>query len=418
MSGERGAPAVDEADRWVDRFCPHCGGQHRARLRPAMQFYPADEQKETALRLCKLAARGLWHEMLNLMHQAVPRGWLVTSTGKQIDAKQLARMVGENERTVGYLLDELEEHGVFSRTDEGIIYSRRMVRDEHISNVRAASGKKGGNPDLLEQTVEQIGAGCLSKSPDLVNHSAKQTDNHKPTPSSAAAAAAAASSSDLSKAEAERRAAWRCLDPATATAPPACWSDLGGNRLRLLVAFYGNAPPDVQRDKGEQMRALLSAEGVRWGPRKNAQRVNAGSVERLERKCAETLDEMHQIRKRGAAMAYLIRKVADTSDETMPAQLAEAQAQRDRQREKVDTDADYAVAESWAAEHPEVASSFESNCRREGWTGPLAQQMRRAHVLGAWRRKGSPGDARSLAVADKPNEAADQPSAARFAELR
>src|SRR5207253_3024039 len=68
-----------------------------------------------------------------------------------MSAVQLARLIGGSERTVKGLLNELESARVFSRTEEGCIYSRRMVNDERLRTVRAASGWLGGNPDLLKQ---------------------------------------------------------------------------------------------------------------------------------------------------------------------------------------------------------------------------------------------------------------------------
>lgn len=357
--------------------------------RPAYQFYPGDEERDSSLRVVGLAAFGLWHRMLNLMHFANPRGHLATSGGKPIDVPTLAKLVGESTAVIARHLDALESEGVFSRTPSGVIYCRRMVQDEHIRTVRAEAGRLGGEAGLLKQTSEQTG---------------EQTAEQKPPPAVAAAAAAAAASSGTiksGKADAEsesRRDRWRCVDAATAAAPPACWSDLEGNRLRLLVECYGDSPPKVQRDKGEQMRALVSPSGVQWGRRKNAQRVHAGSVERLERKCAETLDEVHRLRDPKAAMAYLIRKVADTSDDAMPGQLAERETERERQREDVASDADYAIAESWASGHPDVIRGFENSCKREGWSGIVAQHMRRAHVLTAWRKKGSPSAAMTTAA--------------------
>src|SRR5690606_29478412 len=41
------------------------------------------------------------------------------------------------------LLRELEDAGVPSRTPEGVLFSRRMVRDEATRNARAAGGKAG-----------------------------------------------------------------------------------------------------------------------------------------------------------------------------------------------------------------------------------------------------------------------------------
>jgi integrase len=47
--------------------------------------------------------------MQNIMHAAVPRGWLVAANGKAIAATELARLVGESPATVKRLLGELEE---------------------------------------------------------------------------------------------------------------------------------------------------------------------------------------------------------------------------------------------------------------------------------------------------------------------
>lgn len=119
--------------------------------RPAFQWYPGDWQRDTALRACSLEARGLWIEMLNLMHDGIPYGHL-TAGPVPIEPLTLAGMVGvKPAKRVTALLAELEAHGVFSRTDAGVIYSRRMVKDERIRGVRAESGRLGGNPDLVNQ---------------------------------------------------------------------------------------------------------------------------------------------------------------------------------------------------------------------------------------------------------------------------
>lgn len=116
--------------------------------RPAFQFYPADWRKDAALQSCSLGARGLWHEMLCIMHECDPYGHLFAGRSAMTTA-QLARLVGESEKLVKQYLAEIEGAGVFSRTADGVIYSRRMVKDEHLRNVRAEAGGKGGNPDLV-----------------------------------------------------------------------------------------------------------------------------------------------------------------------------------------------------------------------------------------------------------------------------
>lgn len=119
------------------------------RKRPAFQFYPGDWLKDPALRSVSLAARGLWMDLLCLMHESPRRGYLQHANGKPLTLEQIARMTGCSTEEASRLLRELEYSGVFSCTEHGVIYSRRMVRDEQRRLKCAEAGKKGGNPVLL-----------------------------------------------------------------------------------------------------------------------------------------------------------------------------------------------------------------------------------------------------------------------------
>ena len=112
-----------------------------------IKFYPADWRADPALRMCSLGARGLWMEMLCLMHEAEPRGSLLVS-GKTVTPRLLAGIVSVSPDEIEHWTSELEAAGVFSRDDDGVIYSRRMRRDEARSEVHRANGAKGGNPRL------------------------------------------------------------------------------------------------------------------------------------------------------------------------------------------------------------------------------------------------------------------------------
>lgn len=115
--------------------------------RPSFQFYPGDWLRATELRSCSVGARGLWIDMICFMHEGSPYGHLKVNS-KVITPLLLARMVGESEETVTKWLAELEDAGVFSRTDDGCIFSRRMIKDENLRDARASGGKLGGNPKL------------------------------------------------------------------------------------------------------------------------------------------------------------------------------------------------------------------------------------------------------------------------------
>jgi hypothetical protein len=115
--------------------------------RPSFQFYPGDWMRDTALRSCSISARGLWIDMICLMHEGTPYGHLKVNS-KVIDGVTLARMTGGEVGEVNILLNELKESGVLSVTEDGVIYSKRMVKDEDLRDLRAQGGSKGGNPDL------------------------------------------------------------------------------------------------------------------------------------------------------------------------------------------------------------------------------------------------------------------------------
>lgn len=115
--------------------------------RPAFQWYPGDWRRDVALQSCGLEARGLWVEMLNLMHDGEPYGHL-TAGGMAITAPMLGTLVGIPAARAKRLLAELEARKIFSRTDADVIFSRRMVRDELLRLSRAEFGKLGGNPSL------------------------------------------------------------------------------------------------------------------------------------------------------------------------------------------------------------------------------------------------------------------------------
>lgn len=86
--------------------------------------------KDPELRSVSSGARGLWIDMLSLMFECDRRGHL-TVNGKPVSAEMLARMTGVSTDDVSRYLQELDNSGVFSRSDDGTIYSRRLVRDEN-----------------------------------------------------------------------------------------------------------------------------------------------------------------------------------------------------------------------------------------------------------------------------------------------
>ena len=95
---------------------------------PSFQYYPKDWQQDAVFG-CSLAARGLWHEMINVMHGCEPYGYLAEND-KPMPVERIARKCGTTPQEFNELLRELDEAGVPRRTASGIIFCKRMVEDE------------------------------------------------------------------------------------------------------------------------------------------------------------------------------------------------------------------------------------------------------------------------------------------------
>lgn len=133
--------------------------------RPSFQFYPADWRKDANLRRCSPAARGVWMDVLCVLHDSDTYG-IVTWP-----LKELASAAGAS---VTYLR-ELVEKRVLKGCDKGecealiftprhgrklgtpvmlvapqagpIWFSARFVRDEHVRTIRGESSRFGDAPD-------------------------------------------------------------------------------------------------------------------------------------------------------------------------------------------------------------------------------------------------------------------------------
>jgi hypothetical protein len=136
---------------------------------PAFQFYPGDWRKDLGVQSLNYHDRGVWFEMLCLMHESERRGALMLN-GQPMPRIALARVLGlpldELNETIDRLIrsnvvtlelplkeqskgyPEVPAEGVNGREDEGVIICRRMVRDEARRQEQTEDGKRGGNPAL------------------------------------------------------------------------------------------------------------------------------------------------------------------------------------------------------------------------------------------------------------------------------
>ena len=194
--------------------------------RPSFQFYPSDWLRDTALRSCSTGARGLWMDMICFMHEGSPYGHLKVGS-KVIHASNLSRMVGEDAEVVHGWLDELAAAGVYETTDEGVIYSKRMIRDENLRQIRAAGGSKGGNPALMNKGKVNL------------------EDKQKPTPSSSSAS----SSSSTKNKEATKVATPEGVNVDV-------WNDFVALRKAKKAAITNTAIAGLQREAAKANMTL------------------------------------------------------------------------------------------------------------------------------------------------------------------
>lgn len=111
------------------------------------KFYWSDWRNDVNLQSCSLSAQGLWINILALMHSSERIGYLEVSK-RAMTAAEIARLLGLRTNRTQRLLDELEKKEVFSRDERGVIYSRRIIREEIQHQRNSENGKKGGNPLL------------------------------------------------------------------------------------------------------------------------------------------------------------------------------------------------------------------------------------------------------------------------------
>ncbi len=122
---------------------------------PSMQWYPGDWLKDPGVNALSYQDQGIWFRILMHMFEGEQRGKL-TLNGHAMPVEALARLLGLDNQILTTTLTTLLTYGVASVEPEtGIIFNRRMVRDEEIRNIRVESGKKGGNPVLLNQKSNQ-----------------------------------------------------------------------------------------------------------------------------------------------------------------------------------------------------------------------------------------------------------------------
>jgi hypothetical protein len=120
--------------------------------------------------------------MLCLMHQS--GAGRLEIDGRPMTENQLAKILGDNPRTIKSLLTEIELAGVSSRIEGGFIASRRLIQDLFRAEKDKLNGSKGGNPSLQNNNLQENGVNPEDKAqkpearshmPETINQKEKDT---------------------------------------------------------------------------------------------------------------------------------------------------------------------------------------------------------------------------------------------------
>ena len=121
---------------------------------------------------------GLWTLVMNLMAMSSRKGYLSdpADRDKPMRFTDLALLVSRSECLVSRLMEVILKREMFSKNEQGIIYSRGMVRKEELRKIRSKSGRKGGlrSQVLLKQNFKQnteqtLGIGIGIETPSSSN---------------------------------------------------------------------------------------------------------------------------------------------------------------------------------------------------------------------------------------------------------
>lgn len=226
---------------------------------PWFKFFPSDWRADSALRMVSMGARALWIEMLCVMHEGEPRGHL-TVAGRPVTSRQLAILAGCMVDEVDAHLGELEASGVFSRTSEGVIFSRKMVRDTRKSDEqRARVNARWSNPASIE-TIDKNRSGNTEVDTETVPH-IPEARSQKPEPDNRLEAKASVADGDAARPvyDAEFELAWKAYPhvkgrssrPTTYPFWKKAVKAAGGSmRLQVAIETFARKGQGAHGDKG------------------------------------------------------------------------------------------------------------------------------------------------------------------------
>lgn len=113
------------------------------------KFVWDDWRNDASLQSCDLSTKGLWMDLLSLMFSSERQGYLQVNN-QPMSLLYLSKKTGVDKRTIEKKLKVLIKNNVCSLDENGIVFSRRMVRETRKSTASLQEGSRKDTVSLQE----------------------------------------------------------------------------------------------------------------------------------------------------------------------------------------------------------------------------------------------------------------------------
>ena len=149
--------------------------------RPYIALFTRDWLDDKLLRKCSPLARSILLDLMCLMHEGKPYGYLTDEMGNHLDDGYLIGRLSVTSKMYHAAIDELVSLQRINISPSGLYFCARMVKDEDIRLRRAAGGSRGGNPSLkvnhLVNYMDNTGPhACASRAESVIVNSNLATE--------------------------------------------------------------------------------------------------------------------------------------------------------------------------------------------------------------------------------------------------